>query len=468
MTSGAARPEHILVVEDEETLRRNLTRFLEQRGHSVTAFADAEAALASVPTTEYAVALVDLKLPGMDGLTFAERLFELSPETGVLIMTAYSSVESVVEALRRGAHDYLIKPVLLKDVAAKIEALVAHRRCARENACLRRQLARLAEEGKPVVRSRAMAEVFAFVEQIADSSTTLLIEGESGTGKEVVARALHAASPRRNEPFLAINAAAIPESLIESHLFGHVKGAFTGAEAPREGVFRAAHRGTLFLDEIGDLPLQQQAKLLRALEAKEILPVGSDVPVKVECRVVAATNANLAELVQARRFRSDLYYRLSTIRVRLPALRARPDDIPALAAHFLTVHGREHGRALAGFEPAAMRRLLAYQWPGNVRELSNVVERAVIVAAGPLVRVSDLAPELTGGEAASADEGGYHESLAGFERSLLLAALERAGGDRREAARQLGVSLATLYRRIDKLGLRTMDSAVLTAENQRR
>ncbi len=443
----------VLVVEDETTLRRNLVRYLEQQGHEVTGCETAEHALVATRDQEFDVAVVDLRLPGKDGLSLAAELFERWPDTGVIIMTAYSSVDSVIEALRMGAQDYLIKPVLLKDVAMKVARLVEHRRVCRENAQLRRQIAELgstSSAGAPVARSRMMNDLFAFARQVGASNATVLIEGESGAGKEVVARLLHQSSPRRDQPFVAVNMSAVPENLLESHLFGHVRGAFTGADAPRDGLFRAAGKGTILLDEIGDMPLAHQAKLLRALEAKELYPVGSDRPARLDCRVIAATNADLAERVAAKTFRSDLYYRLSAVRLTVPPLRDRPEDIAALAQHFLELHAREHGRAALGIDGPALRRLLSYRWPGNVRELSNVIERATIVSAGKLVTAADLPPELLG---ASEGEGDYHAAMADFERALIAATLERAGGDRRETARLLGMSLATLYRRIEKLGL---------------
>jgi two-component system, NtrC family, response regulator HydG len=451
------RDRNVLVVEDEATLRKNLVRYLEQQGHEVTGCETAEQALAAASDREPAVAVIDVRLPGRDGMSLATELLERSPDTGVIMMTSYSSVDSVIEALRMGAQDYLIKPVLLKDVAMKVARLVEHRRLCRENAQLRRQIADLGSAspaGAPIARSRAMTDLFAFARQVGASNATVLIEGESGAGKEVVARLLHESSARRDQPFVAVNMTAVPENLLESHLFGHMRGAFTGADTPREGLFRAAGKGTILLDEIGDMPLGQQAKLLRTLEAKELYPVGSDRPIRLECRVLASTNADLGERVASKAFRSDLFYRLSAVRLTVPPLRDRPEDIAALAQCFLERHAREHGRAVLGIDGAALRRLLAYRWPGNVRELSNVVERATIVCGGKLITVADLPPELLG---AAEREGDYHDAMADFERALIGATLERADGDRRETARLLGMSLATLYRRIEKLGLKGRD-----------
>jgi DNA-binding NtrC family response regulator len=457
--------ERVLVVEDEQRLRENLVRYLARQGHEVEGYGSAEDLLAAGPL-EFDVALIDIRLPGKDGLTLAQEIHLTSPDTLVLVMTAYDSVQSAVDALRAGVQDYLVKPVRLEEVARKIEMLCEHRRLLRENAALRAKLARLDETRAaswPVVRSPAMAALMEFVKQVASSHSTVLIEGESGSGKEVVARVLHDASPRRDGPFLAVNVNAIPESLIESHLFGHERGSFTGAEGARQGLFRAASGGTLFLDEIGDLPLPNQAKLLRVIESKEILPVGSDRPVRVDVRIVAATNRDLKSFVEEKRFRSDLYYRLSAIRIKVPPLRERPEDVSALAQFFLERHAREHGRPVVGFDTASMRRLLAYPWPGNVRELSNVVERATVVCSGKLVTVADLPPEVAG--RAGSEGSAYHEAMSDFERALIASTLERVDGDRREAARILGISLATLYRRLEKLGLKegVSDSADLSA-----
>jgi DNA-binding NtrC family response regulator len=441
--------ERVLVVEDEQRLRENLVRYLEREGHEVFGFGSAEELEAAQAPPDFDVALVDIRLPGKDGLSLVADLQLTSPDTLIVVMTAYDSVKSAVDALRGGVQDYLVKPVRLEEVARKIRILCEHRRLLRENARLRTRLAECNPQMGPVLRSRPMAALMDFVRQIATAQSTVLIEGESGSGKEVVARALHDASPRQEGPFLAVNVTAIPEPLVESYLFGHEKGAFTGAEGFRQGLFRAAAGGTLFLDEIGELPIAQQPKLLRVIEAKEILPVGSDRPVRVDVRIVAATNRDLKAVVDEKRFRSDLYYRLSALKVRVPPLRERLEDIPALAQYFLERHAKEHARPVVGFDTATLRRLLSYPWPGNVRELSNVVERATVVCAGRVITLGDLPPEVAG--QAGREGYAYQEAMADFERALIASTLERTGGDRREAARVLGISLATLYRRLEKL-----------------
>lgn len=447
--------ERILIVEDEETLRRNLARFLARDEHEVDAFATAEEALEAAEEKEYSVALVDVRLPGKDGITMTSELLARWPDTAVVLMTAYASVESVIDAMHAGAQDYLLKPVLMKEVARKVARAGEMRRLARDNARLKTRLHAI-EQREIVAKSDRMRQVIALVRQMATSSRPVLFQGESGSGKEVLARLLHDASPRAGGPFIAVSVTAIAENMIESCLFGHEKGVH-GSDARRDGLFRSASGGTLFLDDIGDMPLSHQAKLLRALEAREVLPVGGDRPVPIDVHVVAATNLDLAELVHQKRFRDDLYFRLSALKVDVPPLRAHPDDIPALAEMFLTRHAREHGRFVLGIDAAAEQRLMSYSWPGNVRELANVMERAALSCVGQMITIADLPAEIAGRPTDHEEEGGYQRSMEAFERALIRTALERAGGDRREASQALGLPLATLYRRIEKLGLK--DSA---------
>lgn len=454
--------ERLLIVEDDETLRQNLARLLAQDGLEIHAAGTAEEAIEATERNDYAVALVDLRLPGKkDGIALTSELLQRSPDTAIVVMTAYATVQSVIDAMHVGAHDYLLKPVLMKEVARKVGNAREHRRLARENVALRQ---RLAELGTPeiVVKSQKMRDLVAFVRQIAASTRPALIQGESGSGKEVLARMLHDASPRREGPFVAVSMSVIAEHMIESFLFGHEKGAFS-TDSRREGLFRAVAGGTLFLDDIDDMPLAHQAKLLRAIEAREVLPVGGDRPVPIDTRIVAATSRDLSALVRENRFRADLYFRLSALRVEVPPLRTHPDDIPALANMFLARHVKEHGRAPLSFEVAAEQCLISYSWPGNVRELLNVVERSALVCTGNVITVGDLPSDVTGSR--SDDSGGYQQAMEAFERSLIRSTLERVGGERREAARALGVSLATLYRRIEKLGLKDIPSSMPPAES---
>lgn len=441
--------ERVLIVEDEDTLRRNLARFLARDQYEVDAFGSAEEALEAGHKT-YSVALLDVRLPGKDGITLASDLLARWPETAVFLMTAYASVESVVDALHAGAQDYLLKPLLMKEVARKVARACEHGRLARESSLLRKRLAAM-EKPEVVAESAVLRDLVGQVQRLAQSSRPVLVQGESGSGKEVLARLLHEASPRASGPFVAVGMTMIAEPMIESCLFGHERGVL-GAGAGREGLFRAAAGGTLFLDDVGEMPLAHQAKLLRAIEAREVLPVGADRPVPADARIVAASSLDLAQLVREERFRPDLFFRLSALRVDVPPLRAHPDDILPLAALFLSRHAREHDRGSVRIEAAAEQRLLCYAWPGNVRELANAMERAALACSEGTITLADLPAEVAGTRPAHG--GGYQQSMEMFERSLLRAALDRAGGDRREAAQALGMSLATLYRRVERLGLK--------------
>lgn len=442
--------EQILIVEDEETLRRNLARFLERDGHEVDAVSSAEEALELVAHREYSAALVDVRLPGRDGISLASELAARWPDMAIVLTTAYASVDSVIDALHAGVEDYLVKPVLMKDVARKLARACERRRLLRDNARLRQHLAAI-ERPTVVAESAVLRDLVARVRQMAASLRPVLFHGESGSGKEVFARLLHGSSPRAGGPFVAVSTATIPEGAIESCLFGHEAGVF-GADVRREGLFRAASGGTLFLDDIGDMPLAHQAKLLRALDAREVLPVGADRPVAVDARIVAATTLDLGALAREGRFRQDLYFRVEGLRVDVPPLRAHPDDIAPLARHFLGRVAREQGRATFGIDAGAEQTLLSYSWPGNARELANVIERVALACPSGSITAADLAPEIGGrhGE----PQAGYQQAMEAFERSLLRSTLDRAGGDRRAAALALGVPLATLYRRIEKLGVK--------------
>ena len=440
----------ILIVEDEEVLRTNLVEFLSRAGYDVEGVGTAEAGLARVLEVEFGVVVTDIRLPGMDGIALLKRIVAERPETFVLMATAFASVESAVEALRFGAYDYLLKPVTFEDLLQKVQNLVTFRALKQEVVRLRRDLhARLGFEGL-LGKSPAMAAVFELIDKVAPTHSTVLVTGESGTGKELVARAVHSRSALADREFLAVNMAAIPAEVVEAQLFGHEKGAFTGADRRREGILRSVRAGTVFLDEIGDLPMPTQVKLLRAIESHEVLPVGADRPEKVDFRLIAATNQDLELAVKEGRFRQDLFYRLNVFRVRLPPLRDRRDDIPELARHFMVLHARNIGKAPRTISNEAMKLLLAYPWPGNVRELSNVVERAVILAAGQSIEPADLPPEFHGASAAPTE---LKAAVEQFERQHLAWVLRLSGGNREQAARTLGIDPATLYRKLSKYQL---------------
>ena len=442
----------VLVVDDEPIIRDSLAEFLTQEGFAVTTSGSAEDALRKARDTNFAVAICDVQLPGMDGLALLDRLLKISPETFVLLITAYGTVENAVVAFQRGAHDYLMKPILLDEVLAKIRRLLAFRDLHLENQWLRRELHR-AEGGDMVVgHSPAMKRVMEMVHKVAPTPSTVLLVGESGTGKELLARAVHRLAANAAARFLAVNCAAIPHELLENQLFGHRKGAFTGADRDQSGMFVHAAGGTIFLDEIGELPLATQAKLLRAIEQKEVHPVGANEPVAVEARIIAATNKNLAKEVEAGRFREDLYYRLNVVSITLPPLRERREDIPDLVETFVAKHSQALGKHITGVTHEAMQILLACPWKGNIRELENALQRAVILGDGPLLTPADLPPDL----APQPDDPGLVEDLSEavrrFEKQHLLRLLRRFP-DKKEAARRLGMGLSSLYRRIAELGI---------------
>jgi DNA-binding NtrC family response regulator len=472
---AAGRPPlaaSVLIIDDEELIRETLAEYLTAAGFRVTACATGEEGLDRGARERFDVALCDVQLPGIDGLEVLERLQRISPETFVLLITAYASVESAVQAFQRGAHDYLMKPILLDEVRAKVERLLTHRALALENQWLRRELNRTCDPDLVIGSSPGMLQAFHMVRKVAPTRSTVLIVGESGTGKELVARAIHTIGARREgEPgedealprtarpgqcaprFLAVNCAAIPHELLENQLFGHRKGAYTGADRDQAGVFVHAGPGTVFLDEIGEMPSATQAKLLRAIEQKEVLPVGADEPVHVEARVLAATNKDLFKEVEAGRFRDDLYYRLNVVTIRVPPLRERREDIPDLVDFLLARHTRTLGKRITGVTHEAMRLLLACRWRGNVRELDNALQRAVILGEGPLIAPADLPPDLVPveGDPALVDE--LAEAVRRFERQHIERVLRR-WPDKREAARRLGMGLSSLYRRIAELDIK--------------
>jgi DNA-binding NtrC family response regulator len=449
----------VLIVDDEVVQAAALQEVLEGEGYEVAVAHDAESALKRVETFEPDVALCDIQLPGADGLEFLDRLLQLRPETLTVMITAFATVDSAVSAFRRGASDYLMKPVILDDLSRKIARLVGYKRLAMENQALRRQLHAEAELDALVGRSPALAAVKALIRKVGPTRSNVLITGESGTGKELVARALHSLGSGSGAVFLAVNAAAIPNDLLENQLFGHVRGAFTGADRDHAGVFAAAGAGTVFLDEIGELSPAVQAKLLRAIENKEVLPVGGARPTRVEARVLAATNKDLAAEVSAGRFRADLYYRLNVLTIVMPTLRDRREDLPELVASLLARHARRLGKRVDGVDNATIRGLMAATWKGNVRELENALERAVILADGPILTPDLFPPGLIAAEGDPSDASGepgddLRAAVRVYERQHIRGVLERCDDDKREASRRLGLGLSSLYRKLEELGLR--------------
>jgi DNA-binding NtrC family response regulator len=456
MNLRAASKASILVVDDEPLIRETLAEYLTQEGFAVTARASGEEALRAAAEARFDVALCDVQLPGIDGIELLDRLLKLNPETFVVLITAYATVENAVEAFQRGAHDYLMKPIILDEVLGKLKRMLAARDMYRENQWLRRELSRTTDAGEIVGSSAAMRRVHEQIRKVAPTRSLILLTGESGTGKELIARAIHqqamAAAPQADARFLAVNCAAIPNDLLENQLFGHRRGAFTGADRDREGVFIHAGAGTVFLDEIAELPLATQAKLLRAVEQKEVLPVGANEPVQMEARILAATNKDLRKEVEAGRFREDLFYRFNVVGIDIPPLRERREDIPELVDFLLARHARSMGKRFTGVAHETMQILLACPWRGNVRELDNALQRAVILGDGPLVQPEDLPPDLAPAPQDPALVDDLAEATRRFERLHIERVLRRFS-DKKDAARRLGVGLSSLYRKIAELGI---------------
>ena len=445
---------HIIVVEDDEGNRATLTRALRRDSYRVKAFSEAEPALQYLrENRDVVLVITDLKMPGTDGFGVLRGSRGVDPEIGVLMITGHGSVESAVDAMKLGADDFLTKPVDLFELRKRTSAIIEKRLLTRRVDELE---SRLGEKFKLIGGSKQMQALFRQMELVAPARANVLITSESGTGKELVANALHENSPRKDKRFLPINCAAIPAEILESELFGHERGAFTGANARKLGKFELADDGTLFLDEIGELPLDMQVKLLRVLEEQEFMRVGGTETIRVDIRVIAATNADLEAAVEAGRFRSDLYYRLKVVTLRIPPLRERPEDIPPLLKHFLRIYAKENGRVSLHFTSEAMRKLVTLSWDGNVRELRNLVESLAVLAPQDEIRLEDLPDEYRrdpDGGAGATQPGEAESTTAGLtmeeiERRAILAALEETGGNRTRAAEILGIGLRTLQRKL--------------------
>jgi DNA-binding NtrC family response regulator len=448
-------PRSVLVVDDDAAMCEMLASVLEEKGLRVRTTGSAAAALEALRDAEFDAVLSDIRMPGRTGIELVGGIRELRPETPVILMTAFGNLESAIDALRAGAYDYITKPFKREIVLAALERAFERRELERENRRLRRALDQTTSLGELIGASPALREIFALIRKVAESRATVLITGESGTGKEVVARTIHFSGSRAERPFVPVNCTAIPEGLLESELFGHVRGAFTGAHTSKRGLFEEASRGTLFLDEIGDMGPGLQAKLLRVLQDGEIRPVGSTQAVKVDVRVIAATNKDLRREMEEGRFRRDLYYRLNVIPIAIPPLRERREDIPLLAEAFL----RKRTDRRHTLTPGAVRRLQACRWEGNARELENVIERALALAEGPEIRAEDL-PMDEEGPKEGADVGHALVESA-IERQLTLRELEdryiaevlrMTRGNKVRAARVLGINRRTLYRRGEHAG----------------
>lgn len=445
----------VLVVDDEQIIRETLAEFLQSQGFRVATAASGEHALSTIRKTAFDVVICDINLPGLDGLEVLERVSRSNPETFVLLITAYATVDTAVEAFHKGASDYLMKPIILHEVSQKIRRLMTQKGIAQENQWLRRELNRQADVGDMVIgRSPAMQTAMQLAQKVGPTPSTVLILGESGTGKKLMAKVVHRFSQSGGveSRFLAVNCAAIPGERLENQLFGHCKGAFSGADSEQAGLFVYAGTGTIFLDEIGELPLGTQSKLLRAIEQKEVVPIGANEPIPVAVRVIAATHKNLQDEVAAGRFREDLFYRLNIVTLTLPPLRDRREDIPEFVEHLIAKHAQAMGKRFAGASREAVELLMRYPWKGNVRELDNAIQRAIILGDGPLIRPSDLPPDIAPNPTDPSAVDDLNEAAARFEK-LHIERILRQTPDKREAAKRLGIGLSSLYRKIEQYGI---------------
>ena len=443
----------LLVVDDELIVRDSLDKWFREEGYDVTTAESAQEALTKMGEGRYDLALVDIKMPGVDGVELQKRMHDIDPEMLVIIMTGYASVETAVAALKNGAYDYVSKPFDPDDMAHTVHNALAHKRAEKENERLRETVASVVQPKEMVGQSPAMARVFEAISTVGPTDATVLITGESGTGKELCARAIHAASPRHYNPLVVIHCGALAETLLESELFGHEKGAFTGAQYRKKGSFEVADGGTVFLDEIGDISLKTQSDLLRVLQEHEITRVGSSHPIKVDFRCIAATNKDLHLLVEEGRFRPDLFYRLNVFPIHLPPLRERKGEIPILVDHFVKKFAVSMNKKVTRVSPAAINVLERYQWPGNIRELENAIERAMVVAQEPELREQDFALRMPVAEQAG-------RTLEDVEKAHILEVLEECKGNQTLAAEVLDIDRVTLHNKLKKYGWKRVTADV--------
>jgi DNA-binding NtrC family response regulator len=458
-------PKHLLLVEDEALLREAIAEQLADRGYHVDQAESGETAVVRLADFAYDIVITDLRLPGIDGSAVVEAAVARYPDIIAIVITGYGTVKDAVEVLKRGAKDFVSKPFQIDELQHALDSALEQRRLKSENAYLRAQLEERYRFEGIVGRSRAMEHLFQLLETVAATSSTILVTGETGTGKEVVARAIHHNSPRRMHRFVALNCSAIPEALLEAELFGHVRGAFTGAVGNRQGRLEQAHKGTLFLDEVGTMSPALQMKLLRVLQEREFERVGDSHTIKVDVRIIAATNSDLARMVGEGSFREDLFYRLNVIPVRLPALRERKEDIPLLVQHFLQKLKADAAAPDVMVSQVAMRRLMGYAWPGNVRQLENAVERALALSAGRgQIEITDLPPEMQQTDMPSVptsvtlpeDGLDLERFVARIERELIERSLERTGGNKGQAAKLLNLKRTTLVEKLKRIGRQSM------------
>ncbi len=442
--------ETVLVVEDEPIVRDLLSKLLTKEGYRVLTAGDGEAGFRTFEEHEVDLIVTDLNMPRMSGMELIAKVRGIDRQVMIVVLTAYSSVESAVEAMKQGAYDYITKPFLNDNIRLTVRTALEQKRLHRENLYLRRELREKYHFENIIGSSDAMQAVYRLVEKVSRTTSTVLVLGESGTGKELVARAIHYNSERSEKPFIAVNCGALVETLLESELFGHKKGAFTGAVADRPGLFKKADGGSLFLDEISEVSPALQVKLLRALQEQEAIPVGGTEPTRFDIRVIAASNKNLEEEVAEGRFRDDLYYRINVVTIKLPPLRKRRDDVPLLARHFLKKYSEKFGRSSMSIPKETMQLLMSYSWPGNVRELENAVERALTLCEKGEIEPECLPDKIRQTRLIVRDPEAGEVTLEELERSYILDILEKTGGDKQRAAGILGINPSTLYRKLER------------------
>ncbi|MFC2102856.1 sigma-54-dependent transcriptional regulator [Bacteroidota bacterium] len=448
--------KRILVVDDEQIIRESLTYILRKEDYYVDEANNGKIAYQKILENSYDLVITDLEMPEMKGTELLEKIRSLSVQTATIVVTAYGSLETAISALRSGASDYILKPIEFDELLIKVKKLFEVLDLIIENQILRNELQRSSEDLKIIGKSHAIRKIFDVIRSVADTDSTVLITGKSGTGKELVAKALHFTSKRKSKPFIVVNCGAISDNLIESELFGHKKGAFTGAITDKDGFMKAANDGTLFLDEIGEMPLNLQVKLLRVIQEKEYTPVGTTSSLPVNVRFVASTNKELPDEVKAGNFREDLYYRLNVIEIGLPSLKDRQEDIPLLANHFVDKYRKEMNKGIRGISEEAMRLLINHDWKGEVRELENVIERSIIFCNNDYIEKNNLPDSFTDGESQVnlAHSGSLEDSVKKYERDIIISALEGNEFNKEKTAEDLKVGLSTLYRKLKELNIK--------------
>lgn len=447
--------EKILIVDDESIIRESLVFVLQKENYEVEEAENGAKAFDKIQSGSFDLVISDIEMPEIKGIELLKKIRQYSPQTFVMIITAYASIDTAISALRNGAHDYILKPLEFDDLILRVKRLFDYRRLLQENMYLRSELNREYDFNNIIGDSFAMKKVFELIKKVAKTDGTVLVTGKSGTGKELVARAIHYNSNRASNKFVAINCGAIVDTLFESELFGHKKGSFTGATIDKEGLFKIANGGTIFLDEISEIPLHLQVKLLRTIEEREILPVGSTTTSKIDVRIISASNKSLNELVEQGKFREDLYYRLNIFEIHLPALEERKEDISLLVQHFISKHSQRMGKLVHAANNDVVRALMDHKWKGQVRELENIIERALIFSEGDHITLKDLPEDFKPKFYLQGDVGSpkLKDKLKDFERNYIEQQLAVFGFDKEKTAEELGISISSLYRKMDELGI---------------